>query len=85
MDEKPGYLIQFTKLTSQLGEQITINTNLPKGATQEEIGNELIKLGHAMDNRMRALNMEVLARTGKNLADMGLSVPGLTNFEKEEK
>ena len=69
---QPGYLISFTKQTGALGEMITIQTNLPVGAGREAIASELVKIGAACDDRMRALNADVLKRTGKNLADMGL-------------
>jgi hypothetical protein len=71
-EKKPGYLIQFNKQTSQLGEVVSISTNLPEGATQEELGMELTKIGRALDARMRALNEDVKKRTGKNLSDLGL-------------
>ena len=81
---KPGYLIQFSKQTAMLGEVITINTNLPLGATQEQIGEELAKIGSALDHRMRVLNKDVLKRTGKNLEDMKIVMPGVVRMEEEE-
>jgi hypothetical protein len=69
---KPGYLIQFSKQTSMLGEMITINTNLPFGATREEISAELVKIGNALNARMEALNEAVIKRSGKSLEDIGV-------------
>lgn len=76
-----GYLITFTKQTSLLGESVTIQANLPKGATREDIAGELKKIGGAYDDRIRLLNTEVLERTGKNLKDMGLVIPGFNEKE----
>ena len=81
--DKPGYVIAFSKQTSQLGEVISINTSLPVGATSEDIGAELVKIGMALDDRMRALNAEVRKRTGKNLFDLGLD-PAMAGIEKSE-
>ncbi len=81
-DSAPGYLIQFSKQTAMAGEMITINTNLPKGASLEEISTEVIKLGDALDARTKAINAKVLAKTGKNLEEMGIEMPG---FEKLDK
>jgi hypothetical protein len=82
---KPGYLIQFSKQTAMTGEVVTINTNLPVGATQKDLGDELIKIGSALDDRMRALNKDVLARTGKNLEDMKIVQPGLYNLDDKKE
>jgi hypothetical protein len=82
-DDKPGYIISFTKQTSQLGEMIAINTSLPFGATSEDIGKELVKIGGALDERMRFLNAEVRKRTGKNLFDLGLD-PAMAGIEAKE-
>lgn len=82
--EKPGYLIVFNKQTSMLGEVVSITTNLPTGATQDEIGAELVKLGNALDDRMRALNKLVLEKTGKNLEELGIEPGTAKVFEKTE-
>jgi hypothetical protein len=82
-DDKPGYIISFTKQTSQLGEMVAVNTSLPFGATSEDIGAELVKIGSALDDRMRALNNEVKKRTGKNLFDLGLD-PAMAGIEAGE-
>ena len=75
-ENKVGYLITFIKQTSMLGESIQIQTNLPFGASQADISKELNKIGAAYDERLRSLNTDVLARTGKNLKEMGIKVPG---------
>ncbi len=82
--EKPGYVIQFSRQHAGLGEVITINTQLPLGASQESISEELVKLGRALDNRIRDINKDVLARTGKNLEDMKLVIPGLVGMTEGE-
>jgi hypothetical protein len=83
-DVKPQYLIQFSKQSGMAGEVITINTNLPYGTTQEELDAEIVKIGNAMDARLRAINANVLARTGKTMEELGIaeSMPG---FEPREK
>lgn len=80
-DQKPGYLIQFTKQTAMAGEMVTINTNLPQGASEEEIGNEIIKLGNALDFRTLSMNAKVLKRTGKNMEELGIidKLPGFSD------
>ena len=76
METKPQYLIQFSKQSGMAGEVITINTNLPVGTSQEDLDNEIIKIGKAMDARTRQINEAVLARTGKTLEELGLDMPG---------
>jgi hypothetical protein len=83
-DVKPQYLIQFSKQSGMAGEVITINTNLPFGSTQEDLDNEIIKIGNAMDSRTRAINAAVLARTGKTLEELGIA-EGMPGFEKREE
>ena len=79
-----GYLISYSKQTAALGEVVQIQTNLPEGATAEDIGNELTKLGSSLDTRMRSLNNDVLKRTGKTLEDLGIDVPGFTKSKDDE-
>lgn len=80
--EKPGYLIQFTKQTAMAGEMVTINTNLPRGASEEDIGAEIVKLGNALDARTLEINKKVVARTGKNLEELGIAdkLPGFAKI-----
>ncbi len=82
---KPLMLVQFTKQTSMLGEQVTISTNLPQDSSQEEINDMIVKFARALDARMRDLNAEVLKRTGKNMADMGLDENALVDKFLEGK
>ena len=79
--KKPGYLINFQKQTSMLGEAVTITFNLPEGATEDEITQEIIKCGNVLHRRMLALNEEVLKKTQKNLSEMGIETG--TIYEKE--
>ena len=58
-EKKPLYLLQYTKQTSMLGEQVTITTNLPGESTEDEISAEVIKLGNVLDRRMRDMNETV--------------------------
>jgi len=85
-DEKkePGYVIQYMKQTSMLGESISVSTSLPKEATQDQLELEFIKIGNALDGRMRAFNKQVLDNTGKSLADMNLE-PGTIFVKPEEE
>ena len=83
-EKKPQYLIQFSKQSGMAGEVITINTNLPYGATQEDLDNEIIKIGNAMDARTRSINEAVLKRTGKTLDELGIS-ENMPGFEKREQ
>lgn len=80
-DEKPGYLIQFSKQTAMAGEMVTINTNLPRGATEQEIGDEIVKLGNALDARTLSMNAKVIKRTGKNMEELGIidKLPGFSD------
>jgi len=72
-EKKPGlYLVQFTKVTSQLGEQVTITKNLPAESTEEEIGGEIAKMGNALWKRMLLHNEQVKARAGKSLEELGI-------------
>jgi len=81
---KPLMLVQFTKQTSMLGEQVTFSTNLPQDATQEEINAMLMKFGRALDARMLDNNGRVNANTGKNLVQMGLD-PREYGFEMSQE
>ena len=80
-EKKPLYLLQYTKQTSMLGEQVTITTNLPGESTEDEISAEVIKLGNVLDRRMRDMNKTVKQLNkeinGKEvgLEDMGID-PG---------
>jgi hypothetical protein len=80
---KPGYLIQFSKQSAMAGEVITINGNLPMGASQEDLTNEILKLGIAMDARTQYQNSKVLARTGKTLEELGIA-ENMPGFEKRD-
>lgn len=75
----PGYLITFSKQTSQMGEVIQINTNLPVGASKDEIGKELQKIAGALEYRLSEKNKEVLAETGKTLKEIGVEIPGFND------
>jgi len=72
----PGYLITFSKQTSQMGEVIQINTNMPVGSSRDEIAQELQKIAGALDDRLSVKNKEVIEATGKSLKEMGIEVPG---------
>lgn len=80
--KEPGYVIMYQKQTSMLGEVITVNTALPKEATQEDLSKEFIKIGNALHGRMLELNKQVLEKTGKNLQEMGVD-PGTGVFVPE--
>jgi hypothetical protein len=83
-DEKTGlYLIQFSKVTSALGEQINITKNLPADSTEDDIGAEIVKMGNALYKRMLIHNADVKRRAGKSLEEMGID-PG-TIYEGQEE
>jgi len=81
--KKPGYLINYIKQTSMLGESVQVTTNLPEGASEDDLTKEFIKIGNALDRRMRDMNKLVIEKTGKNLEEMGID-PG-TIFIDEPK
>ena len=84
-EEKPlYYLIQYTKQTSMLGEAITVTKNLPAEASEDELSAEFIKIGNALDNRMRAMNKKVKELSGKSMSEMGLD-PGTVYINPEEE
>lgn len=73
---QPGYLISFNKQTSQMGEVIQVSTNLPMGSTKEQISDEVQKIAWAINQRLKAVNDEVVKQTGKTLEEVGISIPG---------
>lgn len=80
---QPGYLVSFSKQTSQMGEVIQISTNLPVGATKEQLGEELVKIAWALGQRLKEVNKEVLAQTGKTLKEIGVDIPGFNQHIEE--
>lgn len=83
-ESKTGlYLIQFSKVTSALGEQINITKNLPADATEDDIGHELVKMGNALYKRMLEHNADIKRRAGKSLTEMGID-PGVIYESQEE-
>src|SRR5689334_12949822 len=87
-EKKPLYLLQYTKQTSMLGEQVTITTNLPGESTEDEISAEVIKLGNVLDRRMRDMN-ETVKKLNKEIngkeigfEEMGID-PGTVYIEEK--
>jgi hypothetical protein len=89
-EKKPLYLLQYTKQTSMLGEQVTITTNLPGESTEEDISREVIKLGNVLDNRMRDMNKTVKRLNKENgkgevgFEDMGID-PGTVYIPSKDE
>ena len=88
-EEKPlYYLIQYTKQTSMLGEAITVTKNLPADASEADLSAEFIKIGNALDNRMRDMNKAIKklngkdGKEGKGFEEMGLD-PGTVYVTEE--
>ena len=86
--KKPLYLLQYTKQTSMLGEQVTITTNLPGESTEEDISKEVIKLGNVLDRRMRDMNETVKRltkeKTGKEAGLEQMGVDPDTVYVRED-
>jgi len=58
-----GYFLQLSKTTDLNGEVVTISTNLPVGATEDEIVYELLKIGGA--TRMQMIHNNELKLNSK--------------------
>ena len=76
-----GYNIQVTRQTALLGEMITITTNAPTTATLEDLKAKIRLVTTALEDRLSSVNEKVVARTGKNLDQLGLAIPGFTSPE----
>jgi len=90
-EKKPLYLLQYTKQTSMLGEQVTITTNMPGESTEADISREIIKLGNVLDNRMRDMNKTIKRLNKENgqgevgLEHMGIETGTVYVPQEEEK
>jgi hypothetical protein len=80
--DAPKYLVTYSKQTAALGEVIQVQTNMPEGTTTEDMANEFIKIGNALDIRMVQLNEKNVARTGKTLEALGIEIPGFNKVQE---
>jgi hypothetical protein len=72
--EEIGYNITVSRQTASTGEVVSIVTNAPKDATQDELAAKVIMIADVMQRRMEHMNKEVLARTGKTLKELGIEI-----------